>query len=136
MTKAPFFAVACLLFAHTGWAAECSLATVRGTYNYAYDGYSVNGDTVTRVAIAGLDHFNGDGTLSGISTAAVQGQPPEHLVKYTGTYKVKPDCTMTEIDTDETGAVFHYDQFTTPDGETISFVQTDPNEIFSGTERR
>ena len=136
MTKAPFFAVACLLFANTGWAAGCSLATVRGTYNYAYAGYAVKGHTVTRVAIAGLDHFNGDGTLSGISTAAIEGQKPERLVKYTGIYKVNRDCTMSETETDETGAVFHYDDFTTPDGATISFVETDPNEVFSGTERR
>jgi hypothetical protein len=116
MTKAPFFAVACLLFANTGWAAGCSLATVRGIYNYAYVGYSVKGNTATRVAIAGLDHFNGDGTLSGISTAAIEGRKPERLVTYTGVYKIKPDCTMSETETDETGAVFHYDEFTTPDG--------------------
>jgi hypothetical protein len=30
MTKAPFFAIACLLFADTGWAAECSRETVHG----------------------------------------------------------------------------------------------------------
>ena len=136
MTKALFFAVACLLFADTGWAAECSLATARGTYNYAYDGYSVNGDTVTRVAIAGLDQFNGDGTLSGISTAAAEGQPPERLVKYTGIYKVNPDCTISETDTDETDAVFHYDGFTTPTGDSITFVETDPNVVVSGTEHR
>lgn len=136
MTKAPFFAVACLLFANTGWAAGCSLATVRGTYNYSYAGYSVKGRTITRVAIAGLDHFNGDGTLSGISTAAIEGQKPQRLLKYTGTYKVNRDCTMSETETDETGTVFHYDDFTTPDGSTISFVETDPNEVFSGTERR
>jgi hypothetical protein len=136
MTKALFFAVACLLFAGTGWAAECSLATVRGTYNYAYEGHSVNGNTVTRVAVAGLDQFNGDGTLSGISTTTAEGQAPARLVKYTGTYQVNPDCTMSDTETDETGAVFHFDDFITPDGQTISFVQTDPNAVFSGTARR
>ena len=55
MTKAPFFAVACLLFADTGWAAECSRATVHGIYNYSYAGYTINGATVTRFAVAGLD---------------------------------------------------------------------------------
>jgi len=137
MTKAPFFAVACLLFADTGWAAECSLATVHGIYNFSYAGYAINVvDTVTRFADAGLDRFNGDGTLSGVSTTAIEGQQAERLVKYTGIYKVNRDCTISETDTDETGAVFHYDEFTTPKGDSISFVETDPNVVVSGTEHR
>jgi hypothetical protein len=137
MTKAPFFAVACLLFADTGWATECSLATVRGIYNYSYAGYAINSDkTVTRFAVAGLDQFNGDGTLSGVSTATIEGQQAERLVKYTGIYKVNPDCTISETDTDQTGAVFHYDGFTTPKGDSISFVETDPDVVVSGTEHR
>ena len=74
--------------------------------------------------------------LSGVSTTAIEGQQAERLVKYTGIYKVNRDCTISETDTDETGAVFHYDEFTTPKGDSISFVETDPNVVVSGTEHR
>jgi hypothetical protein len=102
----------------------------------------LNGGTVKRLAIAGLDHFSGAGTLSGIYTAAEEGQTSEPpLVTYTGTYEVHPDCTMPATDTDQNGDVSHYRGFTTPDGETISFVQTDLDMISQalsagGTERR
>jgi hypothetical protein len=114
----------------------CSNATMHGTYVYAYTGYSGTGSTLTRFAVAGLAVFNGDGTSHGVWTTAAEGQPVARLMKFHGTYSVNSDCSATETDTDQNGNVFHYDDFTRPGGEEISFVQTDPNVVSSGTEAR
>jgi hypothetical protein len=55
-----------------------------------------------------------------------------HFVHYTGTYTVHSDCTVTETDTDQTGAVAHYDEFLTPDGSLLTFVETDPGFVAAG----
>jgi len=114
----------------------CDNATLNGTYVYSYSGYTGTGNTLTRFAVAGSAVFNGDGTLHGVSTTATEGQPVARLVTYTGTYVVQPDCTATETDTDQNGTVSHYDDFTDPSGDKVSFVQTDPNVVSSGYETR
>jgi hypothetical protein len=39
---------------------------------------------------------------------------------------------VTETDTDQTGAVAHYDEFLTPDGSLLTFVETDPGFVAAG----
>ena len=114
----------------------CDNATLYGTYVYSYSGYSGTGSTLTRFAVAGLAVFNGDGILHGVSTTATEGQPVARLVTYTGTYAIKPDCTATETDTDQNGVVSHFDDFTNPSGDTVSYIETDPNVVSSGFETR
>jgi hypothetical protein len=114
----------------------CDNATLNGTYVYSYSGYSVTGKTRTRFAVAGFAVFHGDGTSNVVSTTATEGQPVASLVTYTGAYTVQPDCTATETDADQTGAVTHYDDFTDPSGKTVSYVETDPNVVTSGYETR
>lgn len=114
----------------------CTTATMQGTYVYGYTGYTVIGSTLTRFAVAGLVVFNGKGTSRGVWTTATEGAPVERQSTFQGTYHVNADCTATEVDTDQNGNVFHYDDFTQPGGQEISFVQTDPNVISSGTETR
>jgi hypothetical protein len=114
----------------------CNNATMRGTYVYAYSGYTEAGATLTRFAVAGLAVFNGDGTSHGIWTTTTEGQPATRLATFQGTYSVNSDCSATETDTDRNGNIFHYDDFTSPGGKEISFVQTDANVISSGTETR
>jgi len=115
---------------------KCTAATMRGTYVYGYAGYTVNGSTITRFAVAGLVVFNGNGTSHGIWTTSTEGGPVERRSTFQGRYSVYADCSATEIDTDQNGNVFHYDDFTSPGGQVISFIQTDPNVVSSGTETR
>lgn len=115
---------------------SCSDATMRGTYVYAYSGYTVAGSTLTSFAVAGLAVFNGDGTSHGVWTTTTEGQPATRLSTFQGAYSVNSDCSATETDTDQNGNVFHYDDFTGPGGEEISFIETDPNVVSSGTETR
>jgi hypothetical protein len=114
----------------------CNNATLRGTYVYAYTGYSGTGSTLTRFAVAGLAVFNGDGTSHGVWTTATEGQPVARLGTFQGKYSVSFDCSATEVDTDQNGNVYHYDDFTGPGGKEISFIQTDPNVVSSGIESR
>jgi hypothetical protein len=114
----------------------CSNATMHGTYVYAYTGYTGTGSTLTRFAVAGLAVFNGNGTSHGVWTTATEGQPVARLGTFHGRYSVNSDCSATETDTDQNGNVFHYDDFTSPSGEEISFVETDQNVVSSGTEAR
>jgi hypothetical protein len=116
--------------------ATCGNATMHGTYVYAYTGYIGTGGPRTRFAVAGLAVFNGDGTSHGVWTTTTEGQPLARLVTFRGKYRVNSDCSATETDIDQNGDVFHYDDFTGPGGEEISFVPTDPNVVSSGTETR
>ena len=93
-------------------------------------------EPLTRFAVAGLAVFNGNGTSHGVWTTATESQSVMRLETFQGTYSVNSDYTATEIDTDQNGNVFHYDDFAGPGGREISFVQTDPNVVSSGTETR
>ena len=112
----------------------CDATTLHGVYVYAYTGFTTSG-RITRFAVAGWAIFNGDGTLQGVSTTVTQGQTASQ-VPYTGTYTVNSNCIVAETDTDQNGNVTHYDDFTAPDGNKISFVETDPNVVSSGSETR
>ena len=114
----------------------CSNATMHGTYVYSYTGYIGTGGTLTRFAVAGLAVFNGDGTSHGVWTTTIEGYPIARLGTFRGRYRVNSDCSATETDTDQNGNVFHYDDFTSPGGEEISFVETDRSVVSSGTETR
>ena len=132
--------IALMLISVNAWAdnshATCNNATFAGTYVYAYYGSSGTGSALTRFAVAGLAVFNGDGTSHGVWTTATEEQPVAHRVTFQGTYHVNSDCSATEIDTDQNGNVFHYDDFSGPDGREIGFIQTDPGVVSSGTEFR
>src|SRR5215471_13743697 len=74
----------------------CSVATLRGAYIYAQDGFVIAGDTAsdrTPFAQAGREIFKGDGTMSGVATENFNGSVSH--VTYAGTYTVGPDCTGT-----------------------------------------
>lgn len=111
----------------------CSLRTLKGTYLYHCTG--VNGQDQDHFAFAGYDHYNGDGTMTGIYSFSDKDNILHH-VSYTGTYTVNPDCTGTFTTKDETGAVVHADLFFGRDGEEVSFLLTDAGVVDAGVERR
>jgi hypothetical protein len=108
---------------------QCSLATLQGTYVSAFDGVQIVGSDRVPFTIAVVETFDGKGHIHGIYSGSANGKVFAHQVRFTGTYTVKPDCTATETDTDATGSVDHYDDFTTPDGSLITGVQTDPGSM-------
>ena len=113
----------------------CSLRTLKGTYVYHCAGVQIVNGQPVHFAFAGKDHYNGDGTMTGVYSFSDNGAISHH-VSYTGTYTVNPDCTGTFTTVDENGLVAHVDLFFGRDGEEVSFVLTDPGFVDAGVERR
>ena len=110
---------------------QCSNATLTGKYVWAEEGYQIVGSDRVPFAIAGVETYDGNGHDMGVISQSTNGKIT-HFVHFTSSYTVKPDCTVTETQTDETGAVTHYDEFVTPNGNLLSFVQTDAGTVVSG----
>jgi hypothetical protein len=118
-----------------GAATQCSAATLKGTYVYAFDGYHISGKDRVPGAGAGLDIFDGNGHGQGVFSLSIDGKI-SRSVSYTVKITVHSDCTATETDTDQTGAVSHYDDFLVPDGSHFTWVETDPGFVTSAIETR
>lgn len=118
-----------------GTATKCSAATLQGLYVFAAQGVLIMGKDRVPFAFAGQETYDGRGHMHGISSQSVDGHITRH-VHVTGIVTVNPDCTTTETDTDETGAVSHFDEFTVPDGSRIAGFETDPGVVLSATATR
>jgi hypothetical protein len=112
-------------------AEECSVATLKGTYLYAYEGFTIEGNTKGPFAVAGSEVFDGQGNVRSISTVSTNGKIDRN-VRIDGEYVVNADCTSTASYSDGT----HYDQFLAPDGKTFVFIQTNPGTVAAGFEPR
>ena len=111
----------------------CSLQTLKGTYLYHCAG--VSGQDQAHFAFAGYDHYNGDGTVTGVFSFSDKDNILHH-VSYSGTYTVNPDCTGTYTTVDENGISGNLDLFFGRDGEEVTFIFTDPGVVDAGVERR
>jgi hypothetical protein len=112
-------------------AEECSVATLKGTYLYAYEGFTIEGNTKGPFAVAGSEVFDGQGNVRSISTVSTNGKIDRN-VRIDGEYVVNADCTSTASYSDGT----NYDQFLSPDGSTFVLVQTNPGTVAAGFEPR
>jgi hypothetical protein len=111
--------------------ATCSVATLKGTYLFAYDGLEIKDNDQVPFAFAGYEVYNGNGNVQGVASASVNGEITRNE-PFSGTYTVNADCTGTITYTDGT----HYDQFIAPDGSLVTFVQTNPGTVAAGFELR
>lgn len=108
----------------------CSLATLRGDYLFAQDGL----DNGKPMAASGRETYDGNGHIKGISTVSANGAILRDA--YAATYTMKPDCSGTLTITDRMKKVHHYDFFTVPSGDEVTWVQTDPGSVSAGWQRR
>jgi hypothetical protein len=118
-------------------AAGCTLATLKGTYVYALEGFKTTGDTAASrvpIASAGRDVYRGDGTVQGVDSTSVNGTVQRGPFK--GTYTLASDCSGSVTLTDSSGATTHWDIYVLDSGAAVSFVQADPGMVASGVERR
>ena len=115
-------------------SASCSIATLNGAYSYNFNGFLISGGSSTDLAVVGTLIFDGAGKLSGFDESMVGGQA-DPLETFTGSYKVKPDCSGTfKLNTTESGVLHAY--FTIDSGgNEIEFVDTDPGTSFAGSAR-
>jgi hypothetical protein len=107
-----------------GAGAKCSEATLHGTYLFAFDGVSTNGNDQLPFAIAGYDVFDGNGHLKSVASTNFNGQVirKEHI---SATYTVKADCTGTGTYPDGAQA----DMFIAPDGSKFTFIFVKPKAV-------
>jgi hypothetical protein len=116
--------------------AECSEATLDGTYLFVAGGSIVKGNNQGPTASAGYQVFNGNGKVDQVSSVNLNGNVFRDI-RDTATYKVKANCTGTSTFISEEGVPFRADLFIAPDGSMYTFVQTNPPEVAaSGFELR
>ena len=104
-------------------AKQCSLRTLKGTYVWHFTGFQIVNGQPVHFAFAGQDHYNGDGTMTGVYSFSDNGAISQN-VSYSCTYTVNPDCTGTLTQVDENGLVGHFDLFFGREGAEVSFVVT------------
>lgn len=114
---------------------QCALASMKGTYLFAFNGVILSGKNQIPASFAGWVAFDGSGHVHGFFSQSVNGTITR-LIHYIGTSTVDAKCMATETDTTDAGVVFHFDEFTTPDGHQFSFVETDPQTLASGIATR
>jgi hypothetical protein len=117
----------------TAGAKKCSVATLHGTYLFAFDGVEITGNNdQVPFAIAGYAVFDGNGKEEGVASSNFNGKVTRNE-SVSATYTVKADCTGTVTYRDGS----QIDVFIAPDGSMFTFVQTKPSELVgSGFEPR
>jgi hypothetical protein len=112
--------------------AKCSVATLDGTYLFAYDGVEIKGDAQVPFAYAGYDVYDGNGKVKDVFSQNINGKITRNESD-SGTYSVKANCTGTLT----FGSGTRFDTFIAPDGSQLTFVQTKPSEdVAAGFEPR
>ena len=106
-------------------AKKCSVATLDGTYPFAFDGVQItdNNDQIP-FAIAGYGVFDGHGEEKSVVSSNFNGEVTRKE-SISGMYTVKGDCTGTLTFADGS----QIDLFIAPDGSMFTFVQTKPSEL-------
>ncbi len=112
-------------------AATCSEATLRGTYLFADERFTVSDKGRGPFAIAGNNVFDGHGNVRGVLTVSTNGKITR-FIHDSGKYTVNPDCTGTVTFSEGTSD----DVFVAPDGSQFAFIQTNPGVVFAGFEQR
>ncbi len=111
-----------------------------GTYAFQDSGYvppTPGATTLVPLEAAGRLTFFANGTTSGLVTFSIGGTVFSH-VRLKGTFTVNADGSVSETETqlDSPGLKLHFDDYPTPDGNTITFVATDSGTIVSGFDTR
>ncbi len=123
-------------------AAQCSSATVVGTYRYLWTGYGSFGGAAepplrpngpfTPFAAVGLTTFNADGTSSNTDTVQIAGGVFDR--SFTNTYQVGADCRGTITVQGASEPTAHI--VVAPDGSEILFINSIPGVVISGWYKR
>jgi hypothetical protein len=106
-------------------AKKCSVATLHGTYLFAFNGVEITGNnSQAPFAFAGYAVFDGNGNEKGVASSNFNGNVTRNE-RVSATYTVKADCTGTVTYRDGS----QIDVFIAPDGSKFTFVQTKPSKL-------
>ena len=110
----------------------CSNLTMSGTYVMTGTGTALSpGGGSTLIGVVGKVTYDGQGKGQVIETVSVGGNVFRQVTA-TGTFTVNPDCTGSKTFTSSTGQVSHFDFVIAPNGRTITWIVTDPGQVFTG----
>jgi hypothetical protein len=109
------------------------LGVPNGTYVTQSTGYVTDASgNLVALHVAGQITFFADGKITGLSSFSVPVFPPFSRVGGSGTFKVNGDGSVSLTVNDTLGDMRHFGFYTTPDGNTFTFLDTDPGTIISG----
>jgi hypothetical protein len=122
--------------ATTSSSHRCSVRTLKGRYIFDRKGIFIDPATKVRTdfAASGFNVYNGDGTMTGKSTSSFGGTFDR--LTFTGTYTVNPDCSGTVSFKASNGFSHTADIFISEDGDALSSILTDPDNVSTAMEWR
>jgi hypothetical protein len=115
-------------------AQGCNPSALSGAYGFQLAGMTSIAGKPTPEATVGRLVFDGSGHLSGYASVNFNGLFLGNPV--TGTYELKPDCTLTWSLQDDSGAWQHFRGAAEPGLARAAFRQTDPGTDGRGDLRR
>lgn len=121
------------MFADDEPAPECGVATLTGLYIFDASGYVITPTGHVPKAVVEFLNINGDGTLTSVATADVNGTVLVHQAHGTGSYTVNEDCTGTLA---FSPAGPHFDIYVAPRGTEFHMIQVDPGNVLAGRVKR
>jgi hypothetical protein len=117
--------------------AQCSDATLKGSYAEKDNGFIMNTPPTAPSLFAGvnLDSFDGKGTITARGFATVDGSGGQQTE--TGTYTVHPDCTGTyQVTISPGGFTAHASFVIDDDGSELQIIVTDPGNVITCSARK
>jgi hypothetical protein len=108
---------------------SCSVAGSKGTYGLQGEGTEIG---VGPLAFVGQITLRGNGTLNGTQTASVNGSIASKQ-KITGVYKIGHPCQGAAVIQVDNQSPIHLNLVVVNDGRGILFIQTDANNLLSGS---
>src|SRR5260370_32026506 len=108
----------------------CTPATLKGQYIFDASGYNIVASVPQPKAVVEFLQFGGDGTLSSVATAVVNGSVVGgDFHQGTGIYTVNSDCTGT-LTFDGSGFTFYLD--IAPLGSSLHMIEPVAGTVLSG----
>ena len=120
-----------LLFSISARADVCDSVHFGGSYAFQLTGTTNIAGPEKPTTSLGRLTFDGNGTVSGTSSAMFTGLLLGNPV--TGTYEAQTDCTLTWKLQDDSGAFQNFAGTMSPDLASVQFRQTDPGGAQRGT---
>lgn len=115
-------------------AQVCVPANLSGAYGFELSGSTTISGKATPMATVGRLVFDGSGHLSGYSSVNFNGLFLGNPT--TGTYELKPDCSLTFNLQDDSGGWQHFRGTAEPGLNRVAFRQSDPGTGGRGDMRR
>lgn len=138
------FVVVFLALTTTGWARQCSLETVKGTYTFLEQGATVIPLPPGPFVLTAVATFDGKGNFLGTFSENEGGLPPlTSFVSgtFTGTYAVTSDCAYSDdffATHDSTTHHLHHTGQISGEGilQEIRYIYKEPPLVVSGTGKK